>query len=177
KDLRAVGSVATAAALAGAALYTTVHGVHALRAVAAAGLDPASVAFIALVASLSLTFVLRVTGAIAIVYATVVRPARLDRRTRYWITDRRVLIQRGDEELHLDRSRIVDVIDAPKDGGLFDVYLVLDGPRARSFAASGAFGEQHGAGLQPVLHRIADIEPIQAILRSAEPFPRAVSAA
>ena len=91
-----------------------------------------------------------------------------------------MLIQRGDEELQFDRSRVVDVIDAPAHGGLRDVFLVLDGPRARSFAASGAFGEaapssslMMPAGLVPVLHRIADVELIHAILRSAEPFPRA----
>jgi hypothetical protein len=180
RDVRAVGSVLVAGGLAGVALWTGAHAAHALRAVASAGLAPMSVTFIALVASLSLTMVLLIAAAAVVLYATLVRPARLDRRTRYWITDRRVLIQRGDEELHLDRSRVVDVIDAPAHGGLRDVFLVLDGPRARSFAASGAFGEappssslMMPAGLVPVLHRIADVEPIHAILRSAEPFPRA----
>ena len=105
----------------------------------------------------------------------VVKPVRLAARTRYLITDRRVLIQRGDEELHLDRSRIVDVIDAPKERGLHDIFLVLDGPRARAVAASGAFGEAGGQGLQPVLQRVADAEAVQRILQAPadQVFPHA----
>lgn len=74
------------------------------------------------------------------------------------------MIQRGHEELHLDRSRIVDIIDAPAQGGLRDIFLVLDGPKARALAASGAFGEAQGKGLQPVLHRVADVDSIRQIL-------------
>jgi hypothetical protein len=173
RSFRSGGSIAIAAALGGSAVWTGMHAVHALRVVVKAGLAPASVAFVALAASLSMTLVLLVAAAIVLVYATVVRPARLDKKTRYWITDRRVLIRRGNVELHLDRSRIADIIDTPSDGDSRDVFLVLDGPRARSFAASGAFGEKYDAGLQPVLHRIKDVEPIQAILRSPAPFPRA----
>ena len=61
----------------------------------------------------------------------------------------------------------VDVIDAPVARGLHDVFLVLDGPRARALAASGAFGEDRGQGLQPVLHRVTDVDAIQAILRDS----------
>jgi hypothetical protein len=104
---------------------------------------------------------------VGLLYAVVVRPARLAAQTRYLITDRRVLIQRGNEELHLDRSRIVDVIDAPAEGGVHDVFLVLDGPRARAVAASGAFGEAGAHGLQPVLQRVADADAVQRILQES----------
>jgi hypothetical protein len=172
---RAVSSVAIALALGAAAAVTSYHAVHSLRTVTAAGLAPGSASFVALVASLSLTIVLLVSGTVGLLYAAIVKPARLEARTRYLITDRRVLIQRGDEELHLDRSRIVDVIDAPADRGLFDLFLVLDGPRARAVAASGAFGEARGQGLQPVLHRIADVAAVQEILRAeaAQIYPNA----
>ena len=43
----------------------------------------------------------------------LVRPAMLARSTRYFVTNRRVLIQRGREELLLDRSRIAYVIATP----------------------------------------------------------------
>jgi hypothetical protein len=148
------------------------HAIHVLRTLVRAGLDPESVSFVALVIMLSLPIVLLMTSAVAFVYASVVRPARLEAKTRYLITDRRVLIQRGNVELHLDRSRIVDVIDTPADGGLRDIFLVLDGPRARAVAASGAFGEAPGKGLQPVLHRVADAESVRQILR-AEACPSA----
>lgn len=164
---RGIASVLLGATLGGVAVVTAVHAVRSLRLVKAAGMDPESVSFVALVASLSLTIVLLVASGAALLYVSVVRPARLEAQTRYLITDRRVLIQRGDEELHLDRSRIVDVIDAPGFGGQRDVFLVLDGPRARAVAASGAFGEAAGNGLQPVLHRVADVDAIRRILRPA----------
>jgi hypothetical protein len=164
---RGVGSVALGLALVGMGAGTASNAVRILRLIVAAGLHPDSISFMALVAALSMTIVLLMAAGAAIVYASVVRPARLDAATRYLITDRRVLIQRGDVELHLDRSRIVDVIDAPGGGRLRDVFLVLDGPRARAVAASGAFGEAPGMGLQPVLHRVADVESVREILLQA----------
>jgi hypothetical protein len=108
--------------------------------------------------------------AVGLGYVALVRPARLAHKTRYLITDRRVLIQRGFEELCLDRGRIVDVIDSPGQGGLHDIFLVLDGPRARALAASGAFGERDiENGLVPVFHSVADAEEVSQILRVTPP--------
>jgi hypothetical protein len=163
---RGLGSLAIAMGLGGAAVVMSSHAVHALRLVVAGGMAPGSAPFVALVVSLSLMVVLLVSASVAVLYAVVVKPVRLAARTRYLITDRRVLIQRGDEELHLDRSRIVDVIDTPAARGLSNIFLVLDGPRARAVAASGAFGEARGQGLEPVLHRVADVEAVQGILRA-----------
>ena len=164
---RAVSSIAIALGLAAAAVFTAGHAVHALRTVASAGMAPGTPTFVALAASLSLAIVLLAAGAGAILYDVIVRPARLLAATRYMITDRRVLIQQGDEELHLDRSHIVDVIDAPSMGGLRDVFLVLDGPHARALAAGGAFGEAPQQGLQPVLRRVEDVDAIRRVLRAA----------
>lgn len=164
---RAVGSIAIAVALGVAAVFTGGHAVHALRLVASAGMDPETPTFLALAASLSLAIVLLAAGAGAILYDVIVRPARQLATTRYLITDRRVLIQQGDEELHLDRSHIVDVIDAPSRWGLRDVFLVLDGPHARALAAGGAFGEAPQQGLQPVLRRMEDVDAIRRVLRAA----------
>jgi hypothetical protein len=96
---------------------------------------------------------------------------RLSKTTRYLITDRRVLIQRGDDELHVNRARIVDVIDSATKGGLHDLFLVLDGPRARAVAASGAFGENVLRGLQPVLMAVVDAEVVQELLRTRSARP------
>ena len=79
------------------------------------------------------------------------------------VTDRRVLIQRQNEELVLDRSNIAYVIAAPTSKSLQDVFLVLDGPQARALAASGAFGRKVDE-LQPVLSSIADGDTVNAIL-------------
>jgi hypothetical protein len=174
---RSAASLAIALALGSCAVIVTALAVRSLRTVTAGGLPPGSASFVALVACLSVTIVLLVSASMGLLYAVVVRPARLAARTRYLITDRRVLIQRGDEELHLDRSRIVDVIDTPTERGLRTIFLVLDGPRARAVAASGAFGEtqSHAQGLEPVLYRVADAEAVQRILQgpAGQAFPHA----
>lgn len=163
---RAVGSLLLGLSLVAVAFGTARNAIHGLLTVLDAGLSPASGSFIALVASVTLSVALLGVGAGAMLYTSVVRPARLDGSTRYLVTDRRVLIQRGHEELHLDRERIVDVIDAPADGGKRDLFLVLDGPLARAFAPSGAFGEENGGGLQPVLKLVSDPEVVTEILKS-----------
>jgi hypothetical protein len=148
-----------------------------LSALVAAGLRPGSAPFIALVVGVGLTMALLAVIAGALVYTAVIQPARLTRETRYLVTNRRVLIQRGREELHLGRDKIVDVIDTPAGvGGVRDVFLVLDGPRARALAASGAFGEHpRGPELRPVLESVEDADSVSRILRQpSEPeLPRA----
>jgi hypothetical protein len=83
------------------------------------------------------------------------------RATRYFVTDRRVLIRRGSEELHLDRQRIAYVITSPfREGDARrDVFLVLDGPQARAFAPSGAF---HGPDEERLVPMFAAIEDADA---------------
>ena len=133
-------------------------------------------ALVAAIAGLGSCLLLAV--AVGIGYAAFVRPVRLSRATRYYVTDTRVLIRRGDEELHLDRSRITYVIDAPSGSAitrdstrvLHDVFLVLDGPQARALAASGAFGSGNdaltdGGVLRPVFTAILDAETVGQLLR------------
>jgi hypothetical protein len=141
--------------------------VPAARHVIAGGLSAHSPGFIALIMAVALTAVLLACVAVGLGYVALVRPARLVQKTRYLITDRRVLIQRGNEELCLDRERIVDVIDSPaQQRGLHDIFLVLDGPRARALAASGAFGERDiENGLVPVFHSVPDADEVSEILR------------
>jgi hypothetical protein len=164
-DARSFVSIAIALLIGISAGSVVQHSAHALQTVVKGGWAPGSPRFLALALSLSLVVVLLASASLGLLYAVVIRPGRLSAHTRYLVTDRRVLIQRGDEELHLDRSRIVDVIDAPAEGGARDIFLVLDGPRARAVAASGAFGEAGGQGLQPVLHGVADAEAVQRILQ------------
>jgi hypothetical protein len=122
-------------------------------------------------AALGMALLLAVAAGVA--YAAFVRPSRLARETRYFVTNARVLIRRGNEELSLDRSRIAYVIDAPS-RKLHDVFLVLDGPQARALAPSGAFGgEDHDDALRPVFASIADAETVGQILRAQELEKRA----
>jgi hypothetical protein len=120
-----------------------------------------------LVGGAALGMLLLLAIAVGIAYAAVLRPARLARVTRYFVTSTRVLIRRGNEELSLDRSRIAYVIDAPWKK-LHDVFLVLDGPQARALAPSGAFGtEDRDDSLRPVFAAIADAETVGEILKKA----------
>jgi hypothetical protein len=120
---------------------------------------------VVLVGGAALGMLLLLAVSVGVVYAALVRPARLARATRYFVTDSRVLIRRGNEELSLDRSRIAYVIDAPWKK-LHDVFLVLDGPQARALAPSGAFGEEDRDDvLRPVFAAIADADTVGEILR------------
>jgi hypothetical protein len=136
-----------------------------LRVLRLHALPPALAAL--LVGGAALGMLLLLAVALAVAYAGLVRPARLARATRYFVTDARVLIRRGDEELSLDRARIAYVIDAPW-RKLHDVFLVLDGPQARAMAPSGAFGtEERDDSLRPVFAAIADAETVGEILKKA----------
>src|SRR5688572_27738103 len=146
----------------------------ALAKVAHGGLPYLSASFVALATGifLAVALVLVVGGYIA--YDTVIRPGKLVSDTRYLITDKRVLIQRRGEELHVDRSKIVDVIDAPAGDGLRNVFMVLDGPQARSLAASGAFGElERSSHLRPVFESVEDAEGARRVLSSSPELPTA----
>jgi hypothetical protein len=119
----------------------------------------------ALFAGAALSMLVLLSVSLGVAYAALVRPSRLARATRYFVTNSRVLIRRGHEELSLDRSRIAYVIDAPWKK-LHDVFLVLDGPQARALAPSGAFGtEDRDDALRPVFSAIADAETVGQILR------------
>jgi hypothetical protein len=164
---RALGGFVLGLLMGFSSVFISIRAVHAVGMVTKAGMDPSSIQFYALVTSLVLTILLMVGAALFVIYFSVIHPARLQSETRYWVTDRRVLIQCGDHELHLERTHIVDVIDSPVPGGLQDLFFVLDGPRARAFASSGAFGERDIEGLQPVFHRIApaDADTVRGILK------------
>ncbi|MDB4934224.1 MAG: hypothetical protein JWP87_1196 [Labilithrix sp.] len=120
-----------------------------------------------LVGGVALAVLLLVTVACFIGYSAVIRPVLLAKKTRYFVTDRRVLIRRGFEELHLDRERIAYVITAPWSAGgtRRDLFLVLDGPQARAFSPSGAFGGGGGdERLVPMFAAIEDADTASELL-------------
>jgi len=110
----------------------------------AAGMPALSVPFLALATAIGLTVALLLVMSAWLVYLGIARKALLDRRTSYLVTDKRVLLQRGRMEIHLDRRLVVDVMDRDGLYGDKDVYLVLDGPQSRAVATNGAFGKQEG---------------------------------
>lgn len=147
--------------------------VPVMERLAAGALPVRSVAFFALSLGLVLAMLLMVAVAAYLAYDAVIRQGLLAKDTRYLITNKRVLIQRRGEELHLDRAKIFDVIEAPAGDGLRHVFIVIDGPRARAVAASGAFGEMaRGPYLRPVFEAVEDAEGVSRILRE-RPLPEA----
>ena len=64
-----------------------------------------------LVGGAALGMLLLLAVAVGVAYVRSSGPVRLARDTRYFVTDARVLIRRGNEELSLDRSRIAYVIE------------------------------------------------------------------
>jgi hypothetical protein len=119
-----------------------------------------------LVGGVALAVLMLVTVACFIGYSAVIRPVLLAKKTRYFVTDRRVLIRRGFEELHLDRQRIAYVITAPwtVGGTRRDLFLVLDGPQARAFSPSGAFGNGGDERLVPMFAAIEDADTAAGLL-------------
>lgn len=128
--------------------------------------DVSSLPFLALVSAFALSSFLLAIAAGWLFYFGLVQPARAWFQTRYFITNQRVLIQRGREELSLDRSFIVDFVTKPARRGGHDLFLVLDGPNARGLATSGLFSRPHRKdSLVPVLRAVLDPEAVGRILR------------
>jgi hypothetical protein len=122
--------------------------------------------FVALVLGIIASILVVLLVAAFMGYDAVLRPYALRRATRYFVTDRRVLIRRGHEELSLDRKRIADAIAAPSSRKSQTLFLVLDGPRARSLAVSGAFEDAGSSELLPVFSSLEDVETPHALLVS-----------
>lgn len=169
------GLLAIAAFLLAGACRMAMGAYPALRQVhEGGGMAIQSLAFITLALGVGSTILLLLGIAGYLVYEAILRSGYLVAHTRYLVTNKRVLIQRRSEELHLDRRKILDVIDSPKGDGLHDMFMVLDGPRARAAAASGAFGEiPRGPHLRPVFEAVEDAEGVSRILRERPELPHA----
>jgi len=90
----------------------------------------------------------------------------LGTRTEYILTNTRVLIRRDRTELSVDRRLIVDVVDEPGHGELSDLYLILDGPRAKALNDSGALSwlKPPRSGVPPVLYEVREREQFKRLL-------------
>jgi hypothetical protein len=162
---RRIATAAGGVLLALAAVHVLVRSARPLgRVLSAHALPPVTTAV--LIVGVALVVLLLAGVAIFVGYSALLRPWRLARATRYFVTDRRVLIRRGTEELHLDRQRIAYVITAPwREGSARrDVYLVLDGPHARAFSPSGAFGGRDEQRLVPMFAAVDDADTATAVL-------------
>ncbi len=164
-DIRRVATLGIALVAILVAARALVGGVHALHALGQAGMRTASVAGFALVLALVVSIAAVLGTGMLAAWHSLWRPRQLVLTTRYVVTDRRVLIQRGTEELLLDRDRIVDVIGAPGEHGRCDLFLVVGGKNAHAHALAGAFGEKvDGFQLLPVLRSVVDSDTVRDIL-------------
>jgi hypothetical protein len=167
-DVQRLGTLAIAFVALLSGVRALVGGVHALSVLHTAGLRTISAAFGAMALAVVISVAAVLVTSVVAGYHALVRPGRLNHATRYVVTDRRVLIQRGSVELHLDRDRIVDVIDSPQERGLHDLFLVLGGKNAHAHALAGAFGEKvvgaQAGELLPVLRAVHDSDTVRAIL-------------
>jgi hypothetical protein len=158
--------VAATLGLLAVSITLSVRTVALERRVLQAGFTVRSVPFWALTCGMVVAVAVMLGTAIFLAKSTLVRRARALHETRYLISNKRVLIQRGREELHLELNRIVDVIDAPAGEGTRNLFLVIDGPRARAVATSGAFGEpERGPDLRPVFECVNDSDGARRVLR------------
>lgn len=149
----------------GAGVRTLVTTIPVIGKLLASGIGAGSLAFITLMIAFALTAGLLFATGGTFLYLGVIRRPLLDRRTRYLVTNRRVLLERGAYEIHLDRDKIVDVIEEPARCGGSDVYLVMDGPSSRGLAASGAFGPGDRArGFLPLLRSVSDVDGLRAAI-------------
>lgn len=137
-----------------------------------AGLSEHPGALAALIVGETCATVLLLIVASYLIYHSLLLPAKQLKRTHYLITNRRILIQRENEELHLDRSQVVDVIDIPGFRGHNDVFFVLDGPRARAVELSGAFGESdRDTKLRPIFEALTDADTVAQLLKASPGLP------
>ncbi|HEY5957119.1 MAG TPA: hypothetical protein VIV60_11220 [Polyangiaceae bacterium] len=152
-------------------VVTSVRAMSLLRRLNAAGLGVSRLPFLALIVGLGLAVTCVFYVAVFLVHQTLFYRARMLRHTRYLISNKRVLIQCGREELHLDRRMIVDIIETPAGAGTLNLFLVLDGPRARALASSGAFGERsdRAAELLPIFEWVQDGEGAKHALGRKSP--------
>ncbi len=144
-------------ALLGTVTFLVVRGATLLTRLLGSGLEAGSLPFFSLGLGYMLGVVVVLLITAHLVYHGFTLRAVGLHQTRYLISNKRVLIQRGREELHLDRRRIVDVIETSAGAGTYNLFLVLDGPRARALAAHGAFGtEEPSSALRPILECVQD---------------------
>lgn len=123
------------------------------------------------VASIALGWAMVLATGLSLGYVAFVRPSRWMRDTRYFVTNHRVLIRRGFEELSLDRTRIAYVIAGNRRGSR-DLFLVLDGPSARAMAVHGAFGgSDEPVELSPVFAAIPRGDGPDSLLSGSLPPP------
>jgi hypothetical protein len=141
QSARHVGALLLGLGSAAATYESFSRALPAARLVLAAGVPALSAGFVALVLALALTTGLLFASGLSLVWTGL-----------------------------LARARIVDVVEAPDaSGALSDVFLVLDGPKARALAMSGAFGETDGDRraeneLRPVLRRVRDPASVRRLL-------------
>ncbi|MEM1414696.1 MAG: hypothetical protein AAGH15_07340 [Myxococcota bacterium] len=123
------------------------------------GLSPRSTEWMLLFGAVAISWICIVAVGLRLLHHGIFRARRLGRDTEYLLTERRLLVRRGLVELSVERAHVVDVALRPAGRGLHHLFLVLDTPRSRALADSGA--------LAPVLPARDRVPPVLFELRDA----------
>jgi hypothetical protein len=139
------------------ALRSTLVGIPVLERLLAGGIPLTSLAFVCLSASILLTVASLVALGGWFLHVGITRKPWMDRKTRYLVTNQRLILLRGRRELHVDRAAIVDIVDRNGLYGGRDAYLILDGPHSRAVSAQGVFGPgERVRGFRPMLQGLTE---------------------
>jgi len=154
----------------GVALRYGFRGLGILADLDRRGLFTRSWEWVLLFFAVVMTFLLLLAIGAGLIWYGYWRARAMGRGTEYLLTDRRLVVVRGRDELHVDRSRIVDVVRRNAPGKLEHLFLVLDTPGSRALADSGAMRSFLPArdALLPVLYEVQDAREVQEMLLGPE---------
>ena len=150
----------------GVALSYGLRGLGILADLDRRGLFTRSWEWVLLFFAVVMTFMLLLTIGVGLAWYGYWRARAMGRRTEYLLTDRRLVVVRGREELYVNRERIVDVVRRSAPRGLEHLFLVLDTPGSRALADSGAMRAMLPAreALLPVLYEVQDAAEVRGML-------------
>ena len=135
------------------------------------GLQVRSAEWALLFSAVTISWVCIAAIGIGLAWSGCVRAYRLGEDTEYLLTDRRLLIRRGEVELSVDRRRIVDAALQPAPGKQHHLFLLLDSPQSRALSDSGAMGMFLPArdAVPPVLFELAEAEQVRSQILCRDP--------
>lgn len=147
-----------AVALIGLSSALTAQSVQFAVHLSEAGLETQWVAIV--LGATSTSVIVLLTIAAYLIHQVILSPGLLSRNTRYLVTNDRILIQRGREEMYVDRSQVVDAIDR-QHGRSSDLVLVLSGLRSVARTVARRLDTE---ALIPILEAVDDLEGLRQAL-------------
>ncbi len=135
------------------------------------GLRVLSSEWMLLFSAVTISWALIVSCGLGLMWHGWFRTRALGRDTEYVLTEHRLLVRRGLIELSVNRDRIADAAITRVRGELSHLCLVLDSPRSRALADSGALRVllPPRDTVPPVLYDLRDAAAVRALIVGVEP--------